>query len=237
MIKVWYLHHSSFALLINNKLFIFDYYYDKPANDFRELASGVINPEQIKEYDVYVFVSHRHQDHFSDVIFEWSETLPDITYILSDDIAILAKNTHKLAANESYIIDELKIDTLKSNDEGIAFIIKTEGLTIFFSGDLNWWHWEGEPDSWNKEKELEFKMEYDKLKQYSIDIAFIPVDPRLEHSYSKTLEYYLGMDHNSIIFPMHFGNDYSVFEWLAEDKLDRYVKKINKRGQEYIIGD
>jgi L-ascorbate metabolism protein UlaG (beta-lactamase superfamily) len=235
--KVWYLHHSSFGLEIDDKFLIFDYFYDTSVDDNKELTSGVINPDQIKDYEVYVFASHRHHDHFNEIIFDWMDTLENVTYILSDDIPVMTRNAIQLEAHKVYEIDDIKIKTLRSNDEGLAFIIYVNKRCIFFSGDLNWWHWEDEPNEWNKEKEHEFKTEYETLKNHKIDIAFIPVDPRLEDSYSKSLKYFLSQGHKSVIFPMHFGDDYRIFDWLKRDKLDQHVMKIHKRGQEYIIGD
>ena len=39
-----------------------------------------------------------------------------------------------------------EIRTLRSTDEGVAFVVHYAGKTIYHAGDLNWWHWEGEPD-------------------------------------------------------------------------------------------
>ncbi len=40
-----------------------------------------------------------------------------------------------------------EIRTLRSTDEGVAFVVHYAGKTIYHAGDLNWWHWKkGEPD-------------------------------------------------------------------------------------------
>ena len=42
------------------------------------------------------------------------------------------------------------IASLKSTDEGVAFVVWAEGHSIYHAGDLNWWHWEGEPFPFNE---------------------------------------------------------------------------------------
>jgi len=73
-IQVWYLGANGWALQIENKLLIFDYQtetnpnppqYDEPRN----LDNGYINPEEIKDFDVYVFVTHSHFDHVGIIPF------------------------------------------------------------------------------------------------------------------------------------------------------------------------
>ena len=82
---VSYLGHSAWSVQINNNLLIFDYQekfdFDwgeqKPA---KNLAAGYITIDEIKDYNVYVFVSHSHIDHFDEVIFDWENEVENITY-------------------------------------------------------------------------------------------------------------------------------------------------------------
>ena len=181
-VKVWYLGHSGFALNIGNRFLIFDYYLDNSQNNERSLSSGVIEPSEIKDKEVFVFVSHDHSDHFNPVILSWKEQIPNIHYFLSFDIP---KKYHGewasvLKYNEIYQDENLRIQTFKSTDEGIAFLINIDGISIYHAGDLNWWHWYGEPDDWNNDMVAQFKQEVDLIKNHSIDIAFLTADPRLE---------------------------------------------------------
>ena len=46
--------------------------------------------------------------------------------------------------DQAYSLDnETKVDTLLSNDSGVAFIVKTKEGTIYHAGDLNDWYWDG----------------------------------------------------------------------------------------------
>ena len=75
-----HLGHCGFAVKTRSRLLIFDYFSragrrpDKPS-----LANGFINPEEIKDQDVTVFVSHSHGDHFDPVILSWRPVVKNIT--------------------------------------------------------------------------------------------------------------------------------------------------------------
>ena len=71
--KVTYLYHSGFAIEDEQALYVFDYY------------KGEL-PVIAKEKQMYVFVSHRHKDHYNSEIFDWEKEHPNILYILSDDV-------------------------------------------------------------------------------------------------------------------------------------------------------
>ena len=72
----------------------------------------------------------------------WSEQYPDVRYILSVDIA--GKNSQRnsrsglvyVTANKKYDFDGIKVQTLHSTDEGVAFIVYMEDKVIYHAGDL-----------------------------------------------------------------------------------------------------
>lgn len=241
-IKIWYLYNSGFAVKINNKLLVFDYYNDIPANSSTGLDSGVIHETDLKGLDVYVFVSHRHHDHHNKIIYSWQmlSTPERVTYIISDDVEVTeGRNIHYLKPHQNYQIEDLKIKTLKSNDEGIAFYIQLEDLNLFHAGDLNWWRWEDASLEWNNDIEDIFKKEIQALVGLPLDIAFIPVDPRLESNYALTLEYMTAniLSEHCTIIPMHFGDRYDLFEHLDSDGYlnNKNILTISKRGQMFEI--
>ena len=136
--KITYIHHSSFCVELEKNILLFDYF------------EGNL-PDFDKNEKLYVFVSHNHSDHFSPVVFDSRANYKNIKYILSDDIKVKKEeDIYFVKENETVYLDEMKIETLKSTDLGVAFIITVEGKTIYHAGDLNWWHWEGEIDSENK---------------------------------------------------------------------------------------
>ena len=222
--KVTYLKHSGFMVESRNYIYLFDY------------IGGNIDKAIKSDKKIYVMVSHIHDDHFSKIIFDIATKHDNVTYILSYDVvkkikknAVLSKmveqlNIIRVQAHEKYKIDDIVVETLKSTDEGVAFIVSEKDGTIYHAGDLNWWHWDGEPKSWNRNMEVNFKREIDSMKGRKIDIAFVPLDPRQEEAY------YMGMDYlrknvgPNEIYPMHF--------WGEPEIIDRYK---NEYGGENIV--
>lgn len=213
--KVTYIDHSGFMIELVHTILVFDYYRGEiPAFD------------QSKK--VYVFASHTHQDHFNREILDWQG---DIQWILSKDIRIKPTDKiHQVKANSSYIIDELKCETLHSTDQGVAFMVNVEGVSIYHAGDLNWWHWEGEnSDGENKTAKNAFLKEMDKLKDRTFDLAFVPLDPRQEKQFSWGMLAFLKSADAKLVFPMHMWEDYAVIErFLALDEAEAYKDKIVK---------
>ena len=174
MVKITYISHSCFAVELEHSVLVFDYYQG-------ELP--LWNPEKT----IYVFVSHRHYDHFSKEIFRWTEQYPKIQYILSDDISeasydaseICRSDLTRIAPNQTETIGKCVIETFRSTDEGVAFLVSCEGKLFYHAGDLNWWHWEGEDPVWNRNMEADFRRYAEPLRGRKIDLAMLPLDPRL----------------------------------------------------------
>lgn len=222
--KVTYLKHSGFMVESKNNIYLFDY------------ISGNIDKAIKSDKKIYVMVSHVHDDHFSKIIFDIATKHNNVTYVLSYDVvkkikknAILSKMTEQLniirvQAHEKYKIDDIVVETLKSTDEGVAFIVSEKDGTIYHAGDLNWWHWEGEPKSWNRNMEVNFKREIDSMKGRKIDIAFVPLDPRQEEAYYMGMDYFIKNVGANEIYPMHF--------WGEPRIIDRYKSEY---GGENIV--
>lgn len=222
--KVTYLKHSGFMVESRNYIYLFDY------------IGGNIDKAIKSDKKIYVMVSHIHDDHFSKIIFDIANKHDNVTYILSYDVvkkikknAILSKMTEQLniirvQAHEKYKIDDIVVETLKSTDEGVAFIVSEKDGTIYHAGDLNWWHWEGEPKSWNRNMEVNFKREIDSMRGRKIDIAFIPLDPRQEDAYYLGMNYFIKNVGANEIYPMHF--------WGEPRIIDRYKSEY---GGENIV--
>ena len=223
--KITYIHHSSFAVELDNCILIFDYF------------KGYI-PDFNKNKKLYVFSSHSHHDHFNKAIFQIEKKHPNIEYILSDDIQVPGKENIKfIGANEKLSVDNLEIETLLSSDLGVAFIIKVENKTIYHAGDLNWWHWEGEnsPEE-NYNAERMFKDSVDKIDGVNIDLAFLPLDPRQGDYYYLGFDYFMKKTNTKIAIPMHLWGDYSLINTFIQsnhslDYKDKIVM-INHENEE-----
>lgn len=240
-VEVWYLYHSGFAMKLPNRFLIFDYYNDTPCGHERGLAGGVIDPYEIGDLDVTVFASHRHTDHFNPRIFAWQNEIKNIAYILSFDIRSpgIPAGAVSVSPGKSYSAGGVNVKAIQSTDAGVAFLLEAGGLTIYHAGDLNWWHWEGEPERDNTRMAKHYRDQIDTLKGRHIDIAFVPLDPRQEKQYLWGLDYLMNTADVKTVFPMHFWDDFSALGWLQKDAraasyLDR-VKIITLRGQKFEL--
>ena len=206
--KLTYIHHSCFLLETEGASLLFDY------------TEGELPPFDMKK-SLYIFSTHRHGDHFSEKIFSLAKDVQTISYLLSFDIPeeriplAVKKDVYSLEANSTYQVGDLKIHTFKSTDEGIALVIEVEGKKLYYAGDLNHWHWDGEPDWWNLQMAKDYLSEVEKLPK-KLDLAFVPVDPRLGTSFSLGSLELLAHADVGLLVPMHFWNDFSVCEKLQE---------------------
>jgi len=230
--KIWYLYHSGFAVQTAKHFLVFDYWRDKPKGG--GLASGVIDPVDLHSLDVAVFVSHKHGDHYNRKILGWAKDIPKLRFILSDDIRPI-KGALMIGPGETLTQPDLTVQALASNDEGVAFIVDIDGLRIYHAGDLNWWHWEGEPDDYNEGMAASYKLQIGKLAGKPVDLAFVPVDPRLERQYSWGIDHLMRTAEVRYVAPMHFGADASIVKKLLDDPVSQgYRDRIlgfTKRGE------
>ncbi len=74
----------------------------------------------------------------------------------------------------------LKVTTYGSTDAGLSFFVEVDGWRLFHAGDLNWWHWKGDTDENNQMAAAMFHKELERLAGLQMDVAFFPVDSRLE---------------------------------------------------------
>ena len=214
---VYYIYNSDFVIELEKSILIFDF-YKFPHNKKKEKEKFFNRFIKRTDKKVYVFSTHSHLDHFNKEILTWLEMNENIKYILSDDIRILKhKNFYFTKEDDSFELDNLKINTFGSTDLGSSFYINTENKNIFHSGDLHFWHWED--DTLEEEKTMydAYMVQLEKIKKLDrIDIAFVPVDPRLGVNTLEGVELFYKILKPRIIIPMHFSNDYSQMKNFIE---------------------
>lgn len=215
MVKITYISHSCFAVELEQSVLVFDYYQG---------ALPLWDPKKT----IYVFVSHRHYDHFCKEIFGWKEQYPKIQYILSDDISkeayeacgVCEHSLTRIPPDRTETIGDCVIETFCSTDEGVAFLVTCEGKLFYHAGDLNWWHWEEESESYNETMKESYQSEIRKLKEAlagrTIDVAFLVLDPRQEGAYALGIEYFLSEIEVRFAVPMHLWDDYALAKRYVE---------------------
>jgi len=189
--------------------------------------------------NTFVFSSHGHPDHFNLKIFEWQNQKPDIKYILSDDISSKQnnKNVFIMPPYREIEIGDVRIKTFGSTDLGVSFLIKCPGINLFHAGDLNWWYWWKDIPEEISKAEVLFKEEIAKIKGEHVDIAFFPVDPRLEQYYCVGADYFIQEIAPKILIPMHFEDKFDASKQYAEKMKGSSTKviEITRREQEIAL--
>ena len=203
--KVTYLGHSGFLVSTDTADYLFDY------------IRGEL-PKETGSRPLYVFASHFHEDHFSEKIFSLKAAFilgADIRTARTDLWKKLPENIQKNIiwahpGQEQKLSDSVTVRLLDSTDSGVAFLVSDPEGMIYHAGDLNWWHWDGEPEQDNEDMKVRYCREIDKLKDQPVKAAFVVLDPRQEQAYALGMEYFLRNVSCPHVFPMHFWKDYTV---------------------------
>ncbi len=203
-IKVTYVYHSCFVLEVDNNTLLFD----PPGKGF--LPKGAWNKieKTVEGKELYVFISHGHADHYTPLIFELEPK--KAYYVLSEDVISKDKGMN-LSDGEDVKIGSVRVRTLKSNDEGLAYLIHLKGNTIYFGGDLAKWDW----PEWcerKRRKHVEvFERTLEYLKKLKVDMAFSNMDKRLK-SWAGPVDFINAVKPRFFV-PIHtFGNE----EWIDD---------------------
>lgn len=216
-LEVRHLGHSGVSVSVGDVLLVFDFHKKK----------GYL-PDFSRYRRILVFCSHRHPDHYNPDIFRWADQ-GTVSYVLSDDIEHVQRSVpvHVFSPGDMRTVEDVRVEAFRSNDQGVAFLAEAAGSTVFHAGDLNWWHWEGEPEEENLHMEKTFKTEVDKIRGRIIHTAFIPVDPRLKKDRYLALDYFMETVAPGLVYPIHFRNQRETLDLMAVDLSDRwYASRI-----------
>ena len=203
MLHVTFLAHDGFFVESESVCLLFDWW------------KGELPP--LPDKPLLVFVSHRHEDHFRPDVFTLADRKSDIRFLLGSDFHLTKKNRERwhlspetadkcLRCGKHDRLEPLPgvtVETLPSTDEGVAFWVTADGRTLFHAGDLNWWHWEEEGDTWNHNMEMNFKRYTEPLRGRRLDLAMLPLDHRLGKAGFLGPSYFLELMQVRHFLPMH----------------------------------
>lgn len=200
--KITHLYHSGVVVETENAQLFFDVISD---------IESMIDVTK----KVYFFVTHVHGDHFSNQILKYKGE--QVKYVFSDDVTTEPfESILWVKPGGDYTLDDMQINTYASTDRGVSFLIKIHEKVIFHAGDLNWWHWENAPVTDQEKEAHDYKTIVDGIEDVAIDIAFIPVDPRLKGAYYYAAKYFLESKRVKWLMPIHFGDHYDICSALIK---------------------
>lgn len=178
--RITYVHHNCFVLRLGERTFLFDCPAAEhlPKRAAEALAAGIAGA------DLCVFVSHSHEDHFHQDLPGICAGAAQARYVLSDDVADLYPGAVPPGAlvvepDEGYDFAGLRIETLLSNDLGVAYLVEWEGLRLYYGGDLAAWTWDSASEAERAFTERFFHEALERVTRRPVDIAFSNVDGRL----------------------------------------------------------
>lgn len=217
--KITYVYHNCFILEAAGRTLIFDY----PAPEHRSEKAEDLVRGALKDADAYIFFSHSHADHCSAEILDMDGEAESAHYVLSYDVPDMIPELDVDDAvvvepeGEEYQIGDLAVTGIESTDLGVAFLIRTPEMLVYYGGDLAEWTWDGIQEAALEQERAYFDECVRTVKAFGPDIAFSNLDLRLEN---------LGGGPKlvreaapKIFVPMHgFGKSLSVAE--AAEKLE-----------------
>ena len=230
MTRVTFLEHSGFLVELPSVTLLFDWW----KGELPALRPGI---------PLLVFASHRHEDHFKPEIFR----LDAHAFLLGSDIRPTPRNLEKWGVSAEKALKcarlgkhdtvsplpGVTVETLPSTDEGVAFLVTADGQTVFHAGDLNWWHWEGEDPGWNRNMEVNFLRYTEPLRGRHIDLAMLPLDPRLGEDGFRGPRHFLELADIRRFLPMHQWGDFGFTKQFLScyTMFKRQTVCVNRMGQ------
>lgn len=228
--RVTYIGHSGFSVELESHILLFDYY------------EGTM-PEFDPAKKLLVFASHSHPDHFNREILKLADVYPNVEYIFPKDIRIAKKeqreSEHFMRKRDEITVGDTKVKSLRSTDEGVAFLVRCEDRIIYHAGDLNWWHWEEEDDAYNRMMRGDYQKEIETLAGEKIDLAFVVLDPRQEEQFYWGFDWYMRHTDTKIVFPMHMWKQYEVQDRLigmeVSEPYREKIMRVREKGQVFEL--
>ena len=240
--QMWYLGHCGWAIKTQNHFMIFDYWSRGVTPTNPCLANGHIDPEELEDQNVYVFVTHEHGDHYDTTIFDWEDKVKNITYIYGFRPEALPMHRESgyhgpeysyVGPHENTNIDGMDIITIQANDAGVGFLVKVDGVTLYHAGDHAGWA-EGEKDGFTSE------IDYLRERVREVDLAFVNITGCHAHGPEQLWEgncYTIDWLKPTVVIPTHaIDREYQYNEFAERVKKEDLGVKVycpENRGDSY----
>lgn len=220
LVNVRYLYNSGWLISTNQQILLIDYVPDDSLN-LDEFLFSELSKEQNKEKEVYIFITHEHNDHFYPPLLEWTKKLNKLKIILGWDYSTTLPNVFKVFGRNHLELNTLKIFSHISTDAGSAFLIKIADIEIYHAGDHAQW-------SNSLKGDFESELRFITKKASHIDIAFIPVARgklgkcKTDSALTEGALVSIKILNPDFVFPMHVG----CYEFSAYKS---FAKLVNKK--------
>jgi len=221
---VWHLGHAGWAVKTRDHLLIFDYWESREPPRQASLANGFIDAEEIADQRTIIFVTHQHADHYDPKIFQWADTVPDITYVFGWNVRTDRPAVRMAGPREMRRIGGAVIATIDYDFDDVpevAFLVEVDGVVVYQSGDHG---------TVTDEPNPIFIDNIDHLASLGkqIDLAFVSTFGRFGGGVvSEGDRYTIEKLRPRALFPMHHGGN--------EDLYERFAREMRREGVETAV--
>lgn len=231
-IEVRYLGANGWAVTIGERVLIFDYQEQTdpapPPRGERNLTHGYVDSAELIDYDVYVFVTHSHFDHYDRVIHRWANQLERITYLFGWEAETNPDHYYFDELREAANVNGMEVYTIYSHHSGVpevAYLILVDDLVIYHNGDYK--------------ADYENDFAYLRTITDRIDVAFLIGHPVEDHQYFQQALLMDELFDVATIFPMNReGEAYRCHEYaelLAENGVTTTLIVAEGRGDVFTL--
>lgn len=180
--SITYVNHNSFVLSQGKRAFLFDY----PEEAHLPAGAADAARQAVSGTDLTVLISHGHVDHLHGDLASVTSAAAVVRYVISDDVEELRPeavpdNGEVLTVepDERYEFHGLAIETLMSNDLGVAFLVREGDFRFYYGGDLANWTWPGASEREAAFTEQFFTESLERVRTFGPHVAFANLDQRL----------------------------------------------------------
>lgn len=239
---IWYLRHSGWAVRLGDVLLIFDYQESMGLEDVtdetpRNLENGFIDPEEISDLDVFVFVTHAHGDHYDPVIFDWQGKVENLTYFIGweeqpethcERFVAADAECHTMAGLRATAeVDGLEVYTIDSHHNDIpevAYLVRYADWVVYHNGDYM----------------ADYVADYSYLNTVSdgIDMAFVAGIPSHRWPHLARAVHLAREFDVPVLFAMHFRDSEMCESFVADMAAEGVSADVicpTARGQRYVV--
>ena len=169
LMRVHYFYNSGWLVETSHHLLLFDFVPNKEAKVNMSVLQEKLQQAGRGKKPLMVFISHDHSDHFTDSIYSLANGRKDVEFILGwkPKQAPAVSGVSILGPGDSLVNKTLTVYTHPATDDGSAFLVKINDLTIYHAGDHALWAGEIMSD-YTRELQAIGR------KATAIDLAFLP---------------------------------------------------------------
>ncbi len=229
--QVWYTGTSGWAVRTEKHLLVFDYLGARELPNAKA-PGAALDPAALRGVTTIVFVTHEHQDHYSEDVFAWKG--PNVHYVFGWPVT--GKPVTTVGPGETREVAGVTVSAVQSTDAGVAFLVTVDGLRIFHAGDHARW---SDATASAYEREL-----VSLAKHAPVDLAFLPIATGLRCEATPSLIdgalFAMKTLQPRATFPMHVRCSdklslYSDFQRTAQERLpDLRVFAAAKTGDTFF---